>query len=448
MNDDEKKVVPWERLQQDVTIKVLTEDECNDIMIRMYPNARDYKLYVMSRCIYDFIKLIKHMRLYSSHYGVEYDILLDELFKLALAVNPYLSTKFTKSGSPDHDRVGCALGTQEEESKQKERFDDVPTDKILSLGDKVTSRVLGQDKAIEKVILAIQRASVGLRDPLQPIGSFMLTGPTGVGKTLLAKILAEELIGSTNYLVRVDCSEYQQRHETSKLIGAPHGYIGYEQGGILTNAMKEAPFSIVLFDEIEKAHEKVYNLLLQIMDEGHLTSNTGENIPFNNSIILMTSNLGVSEVDKITSEVGFEKARSADVEDRIAAMERALAKKFRPEFLNRIDAVSHFMPLNDEDICKEIVVLELDMLLQHLYTNKKLTVHYSPEVVAHIYDKGFDEEFGARPLKRAIRKYFADVLSEMLLHTVVTEGSTLVATMKSGRIVFTVGDNNVEGSVE
>jgi ATP-dependent Clp protease ATP-binding subunit ClpC len=426
-----QKVLSWDRLGIDVTIKEFTPDECKDIIIRTYPNAKDYKLYVMSRCVYSFIKILKHIRLYSSHYGVEESVLHDELFKLVCAVNPDVSDKFKLAG-----HATCApCGTPSEEPQTK-KFTDITKEEILSLGGRVKDKVLGQEKAIDKIILAIQIASAGLRDPEQPIGSFLLTGPTGVGKTLLAKVLTDELIGDKECLVRIDCSEYQQRHEVSKLTGAPHGYIGYEQGGILTNTMKKFPFSIVLFDEIEKAHEKVYNVLLQIMDEGILTSNTGETVSFKDSVILLTSNLGVAEAKKAKKEVGFEKARTLSDTDRMEAMERALSKKFRPEFLNRLDAVSHFMPLDDEGVCKEIVVLELEMLLSYLYTNKKMRVRYSPEVVDFIYKKGFDSNFGARPLKRAIRKYFANSLSHMILTKEPEEGAVIIATLGDKEIVF------------
>lgn len=432
---DVDKQLPWERLQLDVLIKQLTESDCRDVLIRTYPSARDYKLYVLSRCVYDLARLIKHIRLYSGHYGVPEDELYDELFNLAMSVNPLLTTKFNKAGHATIQE-SKARELKEEEEEQEKKFEDVTKKEILSLGDRIKDRVLGQEKAIDKVVLAIQRAKAGLRDPEQPIGSFLLTGPTGSGKTLFAKVLTEELIGDRKNLVRIDCSEYQQRYETSKLIGAAPGYIGYDDGGILTNAMKKAPFSIVLFDEIEKAHDKIYNILLQIMDEGILTSSAGETVSFKDAVIIMTSNLGVFEAEKAQKEVGFEKARILNVDSRIKAMEKALKKNFKPEFLNRLDAVSHFMALSDKDICLEIVVLELEMLLRHLYTNKKMVVRYSPEVIGFIYDKGFDVEFGARPLKRAIRKYFADPLSQMLLNDEIEEGAEVWATLRKNKIIF------------
>jgi ATP-dependent Clp protease ATP-binding subunit ClpC len=200
--------------------------------------------------------------------------------------------------------------------------------------------------------------------------------------------------------------------------------------------MKKSPFSVVLFDEIEKAHDKVYNLLLQIMDEGLLTSSSGDVVSFRDATIIMTSNLGVAEAARAKREVGFEKARALDDSGRMEAMEVALKKNFKPEFLNRLDAVSHFMPLNDKDICKEIVILELEMLLKHLYTNKKMTVRYSPNVIDFIYEKGFNVEYGARPLRRAIRKYFGNVLAHMILTEEPEEGTKLIATYKDGKVVF------------
>jgi ATP-dependent Clp protease ATP-binding subunit ClpC len=296
--------------------------------------------------------------------------------------------------------------------------------------------VLGQDKAVDKIVLATQRASAGLRDPEQPIGCFLLTGPTGVGKTYMAKILAQELIGSDMNLIRIDCSEYQAGHEYAKLIGAPHGYIGFEQGGVLTNAINKHPFSVVLFDEVEKAHEKVYNLLLQIMDEGTLTSNIGKVFSFKDAIVLMSSNLGVEEVDKVSKTMGFGDASVITDDKRIEALDTALKKTFKPEFLNRLDAVSYFMPLSDEEICKKIVVLELNKLLVYLKENKGMAVDYDSKVVDLIYDKGFDVTYGARPLRRAIRKYFANPLSHRILVEDLQKGADLTATAKDGEAIF------------
>ncbi len=424
------KVVPWERLKLDISIKELGEDECREILGRAYTNARDFQIYVISKTVYGFVKVLKHMKLYAGHYDVEHHVLLDELFNLTAGVNPLLTTARAS---------GRAIGSTTEEARMSEKiFDDVERCEILTLGDRIKNIVLGQNKAVNKIVLATQRASAGLRDPEQPIGCFLLTGPTGVGKTYMAKKLAQELIGSESNLIRIDCSEYQAGHEYAKLIGAPHGYIGFEHGGILTNAIHKNPFSIVLFDEVEKAHEKVYNILLQIMDEGTLTSNIGKVYSFKDAIILMTSNLGEDEIVKISKTMGFGDASVITDDKRIEALNSALKKTFKPEFLNRLDAVSYFMPLTDGDICKKIVVLELIKLLVYLKENKDMTVGYDSKVVDLIYDKGFDVEFGARPLRRAIRKYFANPLSHRILVEDLQKGTDLIATVEDGKIVFEV----------
>jgi len=349
---------------------------------------------------------------------------------MCVAINPLL----TVPGNKVAEQGGNCPAVKEKE-KQDNTFEDVTKEEVLNLGDRVTKVVVGQDKPIEKIVKAIQRASAGLRDPAQPIGSFLLTGPTGVGKTYFAKVLAKELTGAEANLIRIDCSEYQQRHEYAKLIGAPHGYIGFDKGGVLTNAIDERPFAVVLFDEIEKAHESVFNLLLQIMDEGVLTANVGTKHSFSQTVILMTSNLGVEEQEKASKEMGFGKGGKQSDTDKIASMEIAIKKKFRPEFLNRLDAVSHFTCLK-KDVCKLIVELELVKLLAFLKANKDITVSYGQDVIDHIHEYGFDEEFGARPLRRCIRKDFANPLAYKVLVEEVNEGDDLDSSIEEGRIVF------------
>jgi ATP-dependent Clp protease ATP-binding subunit ClpC len=426
--DDNIVVVPWKRLKLDVTIKTLSEEEVKIILDRSYNSSGDFQLFVVSRAVYGFVKILKHIKLYSSHYGVKQNELINELFTLVVSVNPPLAMAKVASNNRSI--------SVEEACEQEKVFDDLKRDEVLTLGDRIKSFVLGQDKAVDKIVLATQRASAGLRDPEQPIGCFLLTGPTGVGKTYMAKILAQELIGSDMNLIRIDCSEYQAGHEYAKLIGAPHGYIGFEQGGVLTNAINKHPFSVVLFDEVEKAHEKVYNLLLQIMDEGTLTSNIGKVFSFKDAIVLMSSNLGVEEVDKVSKTMGFGDASVITDDKRIEALDTALKKTFKPEFLNRLDAVSYFMPLSDEEICKKIVVLELNKLLVYLKENKGMAVDYDSKVVDLIYDKGFDVTYGARPLRRAIRKYFANPLSHRILVEDLQKGADLTATAKDGEAIF------------
>lgn len=426
------KIIPWERLKIDVHVKELSEDECREIMDnRTYRNVTDYKFYVVSKVISRFSKIVQHIRLYSSSYGVKQAELLEDLYAMCVSVNPILTVPGSESKS-----LGAHGCKQEcETEKQENKFEDVTTEEILSLGDRVGEIVVGQDPAILKVIKAIQRASAGLRDPSQPIGSFLLTGPTGVGKTYFAKVLASELTGSEANLIRVDCSEYQARHEVSKLIGAPHGYIGFDQGGVLTNAIESRPFSVVLFDEIEKAHDTVFNLLLQVMDEGMLTANVGTKHSFAQTVILMTSNLGVEESEKAVKEMGFGAKRKLTANDNMAAMEVAIKKKFRPEFLNRLDSTAHFLALSKKD-SKHIVVLELKKLLKFLKENKNITVNYSQKVIDFLHEKGFDAEYGARPLRRCIRKDFANPLAFKVLVGEVKEGDELTASIKGGKVDF------------
>jgi ATP-dependent Clp protease ATP-binding subunit ClpC len=427
------KVIPWERLKIDVQIKELGEDECKDITgSRTYRNTTDYKFYVVSKVVYGFAKIVQHIRLYSSSYGVKQAELLEDLYGFCVAINPLLTVPGEKV--KDQKSLG-AESCGKTESEQENSFEDITKEEILNLGDRVTEVVIGQDDPIQKVIEAIQRASAGLRDPAQPIGSFLLTGPTGVGKTYFAKVLAKELTGSEANLIRIDCSEYQQRHESAKLIGAPHGYVGFEKGGVLTSAIEGRPFAVVLFDEIEKAHDNVFNLLLQIMDEGILTANEGTKHSFSQAVILMTSNLGVKEQEKASKAMGFGQGGKLTDDEKIGAMELAVKKKFRPEFLNRLDAVSHFTSLK-RDVCKHIVGLELTKLLAYLKENKNITVSYNQDIVDYIHDYGFDEEFGARPLRRTIRKDFANPLAFKVLMEEVVEGDDLDASMDDGRIVF------------
>jgi ATP-dependent Clp protease ATP-binding subunit ClpA len=449
------KTVHWEKLNIDVEIREIANTRWKQIKRQnQFSTKTDFKKFCISTAVANLKKVLEHITIYTTHYGVPDHDLYIELFDLVAEVNLGLNVddlriadkkKFKK---PAKSTVvgSCAKECGETPLEQENTFEDVTREEILNLGERVTEIVVGQDKAIEKAIKAIQRASAGLRDPEQPIGSFLLTGPTGVGKTYFAKVLAKELTGSEANLIRVDCSEYQARHEVSKLIGAPHGYIGFDKGGVLTNAISERPFAVVLFDEIEKAHDTVFNLLLQIMDEGILTANVGTKHSFSQATILLTSNLGVEEAEKAKKEVGFGAKREMSVDDNIEAMEFAIRKKFRPEFLNRLDAVSHFMPLGKED-SKHIVKLELEKLLRFLVANKSIKVTYTQEVVDYLHEKGFDAEYGARPLRRCIRKDFANPLAYQVLVGTVEEGDTLRATMgDDGRVNFERVDTGTEDS--
>ena len=297
--------------------------------------------------------------------------------------------------------------------------------KLLSMGDELKGHVIGQDAAVEKLTRAIQRTRAGLKDPNRPIGSFIFLGQTGVGKTEMAKSLAEYLFDSRDTLIRIDMSEYMEKFSVSRLVGAPPGYIGYEEGGLLTEKVRRKPYSVILFDEIEKAHPDVFNIMLQILDEGFITDSLGRKIDFRNTIIIMTSNIGSRQLKDFGTGMGF--TTGAKVTSNEAStknvIESALKKFFSPEFLNRIDDVIVFNSLSKEDIAK-ILNLSIAKLLKRIQS-VGFHITLTDAAKAYIAEKGFDSDFGARPLNRAIQKYLEDPLAEEILKSNVSEGDTI-----------------------
>ena len=292
--------------------------------------------------------------------------------------------------------------------------------KLLEMRGILKQNIVGQDDAIEKIVKAIQRNRVGLKDPNKPIGTFMFLGPTGVGKTHLAKKLAEFLFNSSDAIIRIDMSEYMEKINVSRLVGAPPGYVGYEEGGILTEKVRRKPYSVVLFDEIEKAHPDVFNLLLQVLDEGHLTDSLGRKIDFKNTILIMTSNVGTRQLKDFGQGVGFNKPKSTseDKEFSRGVIQKALNKAFSPEFINRIDDIVMFDQLNKATILN-IIDIELNGFYKRIERlGYKLNV--SDEAKTYIADQGYDIQFGARPLKRAIQKYIEDEMAELILSNTLT----------------------------
>ncbi len=297
--------------------------------------------------------------------------------------------------------------------------------RLFELPNLIKGKVIGQDEAVSKVVKAIQRNRVGLKDPNKPIGSFIFLGQTGVGKTQLAKVLARELFDSEEALVRIDMSEYMEKFAISRLIGAPPGYVGYEEGGQLTEKIRRKPYAVVLLDEIEKAHPDVFNMLLQILDDGHITDSLGRRIDFRNTIIIMTSNIGSRQLKDFGAGVGFGTAAKTAQADANAksVIENALKKSFAPEFLNRIDDVIVFNALEREDI-HSIIDIELEKLVRRIVDlGYKLIL--TDEAKDYIADKGFDKQYGARPLKRAIQKYIEDALAEEIVNSKLKEGDTI-----------------------
>jgi ATP-dependent Clp protease ATP-binding subunit ClpC len=307
------------------------------------------------------------------------------------------------------------------------------------MGNELKGKVIGQDDAISKLVKAIQRTRVGLKDPKKPIGSFVFLGPTGVGKTELAKVLATYLFDKEDALVRIDMSEYMEKFSVSRLVGAPPGYVGYEEGGQLTEKIRRKPYSVILLDEIEKAHPDVFNLLLQVLDDGILTDGLGRRVDFRNTIIIMTSNIGVRDLKDFGAGIGFStRAKSENSDDLMkSTISNALRKAFSPEFLNRLDDVIVFNSLQREQIHK-IIELTLGKLFTRL-TALGYKIELTDKAKDFLSEKGFDPQYGARPLNRAIQKYLEDPVAEEILKGEVAEGDTIVADHdgKSETLTFT-----------
>ena len=301
------------------------------------------------------------------------------------------------------------------------------SNKLVSMNKDLQKMVIGQDTAIDKITKAIQRNRVGLKDPSKPIGSFIFLGPTGVGKTELAKALARYLFDTEDTLIRIDMSEYMEKFSVSRLIGAPPGYVGYEEGGQLTEKVRRKPYSVVLLDEIEKAHPDVYNLLLQVLDDGQLTDGMGRKVDFKNTLIIMTSNIGVRKLKDFGTGVGFatKSRQEASESDSRAIIQNSLKRTFSPEFLNRIDDVVIFNSLSQEDIFK-IIDISLNDLYKRL-DEMGYTIKLNKKAKEFVAEKGFDPQFGARPLNRAIQKYIEDPLAEFILNNNPGTGSELIA---------------------
>ena len=353
--------------------------------------------------------------------------------------------------SKEIDRLQSEFSKEEEKNRIHITIDDVATtvsmmsgvpikrleesdnERLMRMGEQLAGKVIGQDRAIDTVVKAIRRNSVGLKDPNRPIGSFIFLGPTGVGKTLLVKRLAEAVFGNEDAVIRVDMSEFMEKYSVSRLIGAPPGYVGYEEGGQLTEKVRRKPYSIVLLDVIEKAHSDVFNILLQVMDEGRLTDSLGRIIDFKNTIIVMTSNVGTRQLKDFGKGVGFALPDDQYRENEYAnsVIKKALSKTFSPEFLNRIDEIVMFDSLNKESLSK-IIDVEIDILKKRLIS-MNIELSLTDDAKNFIFEKGYDTQYGARPLKRAIQNYIEDTLSEGMLMGNIKEHQKVLLDTKADK---------------
>jgi ATP-dependent Clp protease ATP-binding subunit ClpC len=383
---------------------------------------------------------------YEAHHKVKFD---DEALQAATILSSrYISDRFLPDKAIDLiDEAAAKVHLDNRKEVKKEDIEDIVSrwtgiplsqfkeqelEKLLKLEDKLHEKIVNQDEAVRAVAEAVRRGRAGLKRPNQPIGSFIFLGPTGVGKTALAKALAEILHGDENALIRIDMSEYMEKHNVSRLVGAPPGYVGYEEGGQLTEAVRRKPYSVILLDEIEKAHPDVFNILLQILDEGRLTDAKGKTIDFKNTILISTSNLG----SHIIQEKGVESAKEE--------LKELLKATFRPEFLNRIDEVIIFRPLTKEQI-KQIVDIQLSEVAA-LLAGQGMKLKVADEAKAKLADEGFDPTFGARPLKRVIQKRIENPLSTKILEGKFKKGDTIFVDYKDNEFVFTSSARSANGN--
>ena len=327
-----------------------------------------------------------------------------------------------------------------------QRIGEVENERLLRMEEELNSHIIGQEEATRALTKAVRRARAGLKGPKRPIGSFLFLGPTGVGKTEMARMLAQFMFGDPSALIRIDMSEYMERFNVSRLTGAPPGYVGYEEGGQLTERVRRKPYSVVLLDEIEKAHPDVYHVLLQVMDDGLLTDSYGRNIDFKNTVIIMTSNLAARSIEKGTS-LGFQKVDSSFGFDKMKdSIRDELKRTFNPEFLNRIDDVIIFRPLAHEDILK-IVDIEISKVNKTL-SEKEMTIELSGEAKDWLARQGFEPAYGARPLRRVIQRHIEDTLSEEALHGKFQDGGTILAKLAGDELVFELKEDTEVLSVQ
>jgi ATP-dependent Clp protease ATP-binding subunit ClpC len=325
------------------------------------------------------------------------------------------------------------------------------SERLLHMEEELESQIIGQDEAISAISRAVRRARAGLKDPRRPIGSFIFLGPTGVGKTELTKTLAKFMFGSEDAAIQLDMSEFMERHTSSRLVGAPPGYVGYDDAGQLTEALRRRPYSIVVFDEIEKAHPEVHNMLLQIMEEGHLSDARGHKVDFRNAIIVMTSNVGADLIKK-QSSLGFALKRDEVTEERVSYEEmrkkltETLKRAFRPEFINRVDSVIVFRSLNREDIQK-IVNLELDKVAERLKEHN-IRLSASPAALSALATEGYDPEMGARPLRRVIQQKVEDQLSDSLLSGMFNDGDHITVDLNAAGDIILLREETPTQEVE
>lgn len=429
-----------ESLDRFVAIRAFTQASTKELFKNSkITDKKSYKRLVINAAVVNYLKEIAPQIFNSGDYPLLGDIIEQELYNLCVKVSPCLDIKEVTILMDSDDDSLHIISSSEEEPPPK------IDDKFLDMDKDLAKYVVGQKDAIKVVSQAVRKAKVGLKSPEKPIGSFIFVGQTGVGKTELAKALSQYLY-KTRDLIRIDCSEYAMSHEYAKLIGAPPGYIGHNDGGYLTEAIKSKPESVVVFDEIEKAHRKVHNLLLQILDEGRLTDSKGNVVSFTDSIIILTSNIGIESLEQMAGAIGFgDNKKVQDDKTKLRETRKSLEKIFPPEFLNRIDEITLFTALNHEENLKimDIMLKDVQERLKKLQYQMSLTKKAKEFLVS----QGTNEKYGARPLKRAIQRYVENPLAEMILNSEIKSGDSIKVGFdrKKDELKFTITQKDPKG---
>ena len=427
----------FDLIDEFIKVRCCSEDLLAELHSSQVTNKASYRDRVVRSCVPTFEnEILGAIGKMDEDYDLE--IVEELLYQICIDVNPSLEIHQVSIPSP--------TGATTEKAQSVDPFEARPGSdaarqqlyrRVNNLERTLKSQIIGQDEAICSLTRAVKKAAVGLKRPSSPIGTFLLVGRTGTGKTELAKALARNLFDDPNAMIRVDCSEYALPHEYAKLIGAPPGYIGHNEGGMLTEAVKKRPNCVVLFDEVEKAHYKVHNLLLQLLDEGIITDSKGQTVAFHQALILMTSNLGIEKIDSIRTRMGFSaasKRQSINDVDLRSVTQEALRDFFRPEFINRIDEIVMFNPL-DVKVCERIagnMLREVSDLLK----KRGIGITFSPGVRVQLAKLGFSEEYGARELKRLLKRRIEDPITELILDNDLGAGSTITVRVKNGDFAF------------
>lgn len=428
----------WDKIG--LYVNVRKYEESDDALVSLlggtpFESSNGYHLLIITLCVEDFADVFQILDEMGLSHKTTPSVLMEELYNIAIEHNPFLKLenvdlksirgeyKNQQKTKMRNNRHIAQAGSEDRlvSTRKRKKFSDLSRETLLSLADKIKEKIVGQDEAVDYLSDAIQRSSVGLKREHEPLGVFLFTGNTGTGKTETAKVLAEVLDAN---LVRIDCQDYQQPHEAAKLAGSPPGYVGYDDGGHLTKEVAKHPFAVVLFDEVEKAHSNFHERLLQIIDDGTLTDNKGKKVPFQECIIVMTSNIGVKEISSIGSTVGFGDVSSQTNEKASKARDEALKQKFKPEFLNRIDEIIHFRKLEKEDYLHILDIL-LSEIKEQLQKSKSISLSFNASAKDFLLDKGIDKKYGARPLRRAIKKYLNSPLARNILLGDLAENSRI-----------------------